>query len=80
VTITYNSYNTVAGSYSIVISELAFIPAADIIKIKREGFQYDLITSGTPVNRQVLYTAKSGKLTFDTPHGINAKVYVLYQH
>lgn len=79
-TTTFNSYNTVPNKYDLIVGELAFIPAKDVIKIKRDGVQYDLIISGNPVNRQVLYTASHGKLTFATPHGSGAKVYVLYQH
>lgn len=79
-TTTFNSYNTVTGLSEIVISELAYLPVRDLIKVKREGIGYDIISSGTPTNRQVLYEAHTGKLTFDTPHPPSAKVYVLYQH
>ncbi len=44
--------------------ELSYITP---IKVKRKGKAFDIIYSGTPGNRQVLYTPAEGKFTFLIP-------------
>jgi len=59
---------------------LAFI---DIFKVKRQGISYDIILTGTPTGRQVLYE-NIGRLTFELPFdydvdGIRGEpIYVLF--
>jgi hypothetical protein len=79
-TTTVATYNTTAGLTTVISGDLAYLRPQDIIKVKREGVLYDKIITGTPTERQFLYTSAQGKLTFGTAHGTGAKVYVLYQH
>jgi hypothetical protein len=79
-TTTVATYNTTAGLTTVISGDLAYLPVADVLKVTREGTSYDIIASGTPSSRQVLYSSSHGKLTFGTAHALNAKVCVLYQH
>lgn len=56
------TYNTVKDSFVLTVPELAF---RDIKSVKREGLGFDIVRTGTPVNRQVLYTASGGLFTFE---------------
>ena len=51
------------GRSTLYIPELAY---RDIICVKREGLDYDIITSGAPGNRQVKYINSSGGFNFNT--------------
>jgi len=57
-------YGTVPGNSSITIATLAF---RKILSVKREGIGYNIITDGTPGNREVLYNSSDGSFTFETP-------------
>lgn len=81
------TFNCTPGSYSVSHSSLSY---STMLKVKREGMNYNIIVSGTPSSNQVLYTASSGTLTFSFPFvGIGVslgsvdtnieKVYVLYK-
>lgn len=56
------TYNTVKDSFILTVPELAF---RDIKSVKREGLGFDIVRTGTPANRQVLYTASGGLFTFE---------------
>lgn len=57
------SYRTVAGQYTLYVPTLAF---RELVSVKRGGIGHDIITTGTPGNRQVLYTASDGGFAFNT--------------
>lgn len=74
------TYGTTPGRTEVTSGDLAYLFTGFLVEVKREGVLYDIIYSGTPTNRQVLYTRKEGKLTFGTPHPSGASVFVIYQH
>lgn len=51
----------------------------DMICVKVEGLEYDIIYSGTPLNRQALYRRSTGAILFDKDLGTKS-VFVIYQH
>lgn len=55
---------TIKGDTVLSAPELAFVTP---LKVKRQGLVYDIIFSGTPGNRQVLYNAGAGTFTFEIP-------------
>ena len=75
-------YGTVGNTY-LNSFELANVTP---LKVKRQGLGYDIILTGSPVGRQVLYTAWEGKLTFvnileagATDATPSEPIYVLYK-
>ncbi len=83
--LTTKTYWPLPGSYTISDGSIAYVK---LLKVKREGTSYDIIRAGTPTNRQVLYTASSGSLTFSVAFNgdssgatdVTEKVYVLYDN
>lgn len=73
------TYNTVEGATTIRTGDLAYIKTESIKIVCREGIEYDIVT-GTPDNRQVKHTPSTGELDFGTPHELNARVFVKYEH
>ena len=79
------TYNGFPGSFTISNGEISYVR---MLKVKREGMSYDIIVSGTPTSRQVLYTSYSGTLTFSIAFNgdssgatdITEKIYVLYDN
>lgn len=77
-------YYGIQGSFSITDPAIA---NTGLYKVKREGIGYDIILTGTPGSRQVLYEAPAGKITFLNPFivdssgavDISEKIYVLYR-
>lgn len=59
---THEIYYGLAGQYSLSTAELLYVT---VLKVKRQGFGYDIITSGSPGNRQVVYDQAAGSLTFN---------------
>lgn len=60
---------------SVVNHELAY---TDLIAVHVEGEQFDIIRTGTPGNRKVLYKRSLGALMFDINMGTKS-VFVIYQ-
>lgn len=60
---TWAKYFGVAGQYSISVPALLYVT---VLKVKRQGLGFDILNSGTPGNRQVVYDAAAGSLTFNT--------------
>lgn len=83
--LTTKTYGPLPGSYTITDAAISY---TTIYKVKREGTSYDIIISGTPTDRQVLYTASAGSLTFKVAFtgdssgatDVTEKVYVLYNN
>ncbi len=78
-------YSAPGGQYSITDPVLSY---TDVLKVKREGMGYDIVITGSPGNRQVLYETMAGKITFlnpfieggpGFPSDVQEKVYVLYK-
>lgn len=78
-------YNGPGGQYSITDPILSY---TDVFKVKREGQGFDIIITGTPTSRQVLYDTTAGQITFLNPFNeggpgfpsdVIEKVYVLYK-
>lgn len=67
-----NTYNTITGSFTLHVPELAF---RNIISVKSEGTGYAIVRTGLPANQQVLYTASGGLFTF-----VNAFVGTVIDH
>lgn len=55
------------------------IAYVDLIAVKVEGTEYDIIYEGTPTSRQARYDETLGALFFVAPINPNAKVFVIYQ-
>ncbi len=58
------TFYTVIGETTGGASSLAYVTP---LLVKRAGIEYDIIYSGTPGDRQVLYTAATGIFTFKVP-------------
>ena len=69
------TYYATPGTFSITAFELAYVT---ILAVKREGTGYN-ITTATPGNREVEYTAGAGKLEFENEFAAE-KVFVLYKY
>lgn len=54
-------YYTTIGATSLEDGIFAFVTP---LKVKRGGLSFDIILSGTPTGRQVLYEATLGRFTF----------------
>ncbi len=55
------TYIGIIGTYILTIPELVY---RNIISVKRGGLGYDIITTGTVANKQVLYTESAGSFEF----------------
>ncbi len=58
------SYTTISGNYILYVPDLAF---RKIISVKRNGLEFNIIQSGTQLNRDVMYLPGSGGFEFLNP-------------
>ena len=62
------------GATEIISPVLTF---TNVLKVKRNGNNYDIIYSGTPTGRQVLFNTSAGSLLFNIPFE-DETIYALY--
>jgi hypothetical protein len=56
------------------------LEACTVLEVDREGINHDIITSGTPVNRQCKHNNTTGVITFDAALPSNGEtVFVLFK-
>jgi hypothetical protein len=58
------TYNTTLGSVEFIHPEITFV---NLLKVKKAGKSYDIIYSGSPTDKQVLYNSSGGSLLFLIP-------------
>jgi hypothetical protein len=51
----------------------------ELLEVDREGTQYDIITSGTPGNREALYDSLGGRIVFANEFNPDERVFVLFK-
>ena len=85
--IDYNIFCGTAGSN--VLTDYSLVNLDALLNVEREGIQYNIIYSGTPTSRQVVYDRAAGSLTFLVDFTYYAggavdipaeKIYVLYRN
>jgi hypothetical protein len=72
------TYNSIPGSVTFTEPALAY---SNILKVKRSGIGYDIVRTGTPGNRQVVYYETTGSFLFlnkfELENGLGEPIYFL---